>query len=198
MSPHCRGAVREDGGMRHVTGRGRPGRAANGGTGQRGLGGVDADQIGGRALASVRISRANVPRRPLGGSRSRAALAVLDLQVVHDHQEAAEVPVADQEPFGAVAEVHEQVAGLLGHPGPGGVGGDSGDVHAAAAVRRQRRPTVFRATPNRRTISVNNRCARLGRQAPDSGWPAQGERGVERGGELGVAVPARRATCGTD
>jgi hypothetical protein len=46
------------------------------------------------------------------------------------------VPVADQEPklFGAVAEVHEQVAGLLGHPGPGGIGGDSGDVHAAAAV----------------------------------------------------------------
>jgi hypothetical protein len=46
------------------------------------------------------------------------------------------VPVMDQEPepVGALAEVHEQVAGLLGHPGPGGVGGDPGDVHAAAAV----------------------------------------------------------------
>ena len=46
------------------------------------------------------------------------------------------VPVADQEPelLGAVAEVHEQVAGLLGDPGAGGVGGDPGDVHAAAAV----------------------------------------------------------------
>ena len=33
-----------------------------------------------------------------------------------------------------VAEVREQVAGLLGHAGPGGVGGDSGDVYAAAAV----------------------------------------------------------------
>ena len=46
------------------------------------------------------------------------------------------VPVADQEPelLGAVAEVHQQVAGLLGDPGAGGVGGDPGDVHAAAAV----------------------------------------------------------------
>src|SRR6185503_3904003 len=42
------------------------------------------------------------------------------------------VPVADQEPkpVGAVAEIHEQVASLLGDPGADGVGGDSGDVHA--------------------------------------------------------------------
>jgi hypothetical protein len=33
-----------------------------------------------------------------------------------------------------VVEVHEQVAGLLGDPGAGGVGGDSGDVDAAGAV----------------------------------------------------------------
>jgi hypothetical protein len=46
------------------------------------------------------------------------------------------VPVTDQEPepIGAIAEVHQQVAGLLGHPGPGRVGGDPGDVRAAAAV----------------------------------------------------------------
>ena len=46
------------------------------------------------------------------------------------------VPVADQEsePVGAIAEVHEQVAGLLGNPGPGRVGGDPGGVHAATAV----------------------------------------------------------------
>jgi len=46
------------------------------------------------------------------------------------------VSVADQkpEPVGAVAEVHEKVAGLLGDPGAGGVGGDPGEVHAAAAV----------------------------------------------------------------
>jgi hypothetical protein len=49
---------------------------------------------------------------------------------------AVAVAVADQEPgsFGLVAEVHEQVAGLLGDPGAGGVGGDAGEVHAAAAV----------------------------------------------------------------
>jgi hypothetical protein len=34
----------------------------------------------------------------------------------------------------ADAEVHEPVAGLLGDPGAGGVGGDPGEVHAAAAV----------------------------------------------------------------
>jgi hypothetical protein len=46
------------------------------------------------------------------------------------------ISVADQEPepLGAVAEVHEQVAGLLGDPRSGGVGGDPGEVHAATAV----------------------------------------------------------------
>ena len=46
------------------------------------------------------------------------------------------VPVADQEPepIAAIAEVHQQVAGLLGDPGAGGVGGDPRDVHAAAVV----------------------------------------------------------------
>ena len=38
------------------------------------------------------------------------------------------IPVADQELelIGVVAEVDEQVAGLLGDPGAGGVGGDAG------------------------------------------------------------------------
>ena len=46
------------------------------------------------------------------------------------------VPVADQEPepFGVVREVHEQVADLLGHPGSGRMGGDPGDVRAAAPM----------------------------------------------------------------
>jgi hypothetical protein len=46
------------------------------------------------------------------------------------------VPVADQEPepVGAIAEIHQQVAGLLGDPDIGGMGGDPGDVHAATAV----------------------------------------------------------------
>ena len=46
------------------------------------------------------------------------------------------VPVADQEPglLGAVVEVHQQVAGLLGDPCAGGVGGDPGEVYTTAAV----------------------------------------------------------------
>jgi hypothetical protein len=38
------------------------------------------------------------------------------------------VPVADQEaePAGVVGQVRDQVAGLLGHPRPGGMGGATG------------------------------------------------------------------------
>jgi hypothetical protein len=45
------------------------------------------------------------------------------------------VSVADQEVErgGTVAEVEEEVAGLLGHPRPGRVGGDTGKVHLPAA-----------------------------------------------------------------
>jgi hypothetical protein len=43
------------------------------------------------------------------------------------------VPVADQESVlvGSAAEFHQEVAGLLGDPGSGGVGGDPGAVHPA-------------------------------------------------------------------
>jgi hypothetical protein len=46
------------------------------------------------------------------------------------------VPVADQEPepVRLLFEVHQQVAGLLGDPVAGGVGGDPGEVHVAAVV----------------------------------------------------------------
>ena len=46
------------------------------------------------------------------------------------------VPVADQEPepVGAIAEIHQQVTGLLGHPGTGRVGDDPSNVHAATLV----------------------------------------------------------------
>jgi len=46
------------------------------------------------------------------------------------------VAVADQEPEApaGVVEVREQVAGLLGQPGSGGVRGDTEDVHPAGVV----------------------------------------------------------------
>ena len=40
----------------------------------------------------------------------------------------------EPEPVRSLSEVHQQVAGLLGDPGSGGVGGDPGEVHAAAIV----------------------------------------------------------------
>jgi len=55
------------------------------------------------------------------------------------------VPVADQEPglLGAIAEVPQQVAGLLGDPGAGGMSGDSAEVGMlVACVRRNRRQLV--------------------------------------------------------
>ena len=42
--------------------------------------------------------------------------------------------IKEPEPVGAIAEIHQQVAGLLGDPDIGGMGGDPGDVHAATAV----------------------------------------------------------------
>jgi hypothetical protein len=58
--------------------------------------------------------------------------AVAGEHVVEDGRELA-VAVADEELelAGAFAEVHEQVAGLLGGPCPGGVRGDTQDVHPA-------------------------------------------------------------------
>src|SRR5689334_19653170 len=46
------------------------------------------------------------------------------------------VPIADEEPeaTAGVVEVHEQVAGLLGEPRAGRVGGDTNDVYAAGGV----------------------------------------------------------------
>ena len=46
------------------------------------------------------------------------------------------VAVADQKPEAptGIIEVHEQVAGLLGEPGSGGVGSDAKDVHPAGGV----------------------------------------------------------------
>jgi hypothetical protein len=67
------------------------------------------------------------PRRPDWGADDADAGAGEDR--VEDGGELA-VPVADQEAelLGAVAEVHQQVAGLLGDPGRGGMGGDPGQA----------------------------------------------------------------------
>jgi hypothetical protein len=42
--------------------------------------------------------------------------------------------IKNRKRVGAIAEIHQQVTGLLGHPGSGRVGGDPGDVHAAPLV----------------------------------------------------------------
>jgi hypothetical protein len=42
------------------------------------------------------------------------------------------VPNQVPEPVRLFIQVHQQVAGLLGHPGPGGVGGDPQQVHRPA------------------------------------------------------------------
>ena len=42
--------------------------------------------------------------------------------------------IRNRKPVGAVVEVHEQVAGLLGQPRSGRVGGDAEDVHPAGGV----------------------------------------------------------------
>ena len=45
-------------------------------------------------------------------------------------------PIADEEPkpSGTFAEVHDEVAGLLGGPGPVGMSGHAQDVHVAVAA----------------------------------------------------------------
>jgi hypothetical protein len=49
--------------------------------------------------------------------------------VEHAGELAVTIPDQELELGGALAEIHEQVAGLLGCPGAGGVSGDAQDVH---------------------------------------------------------------------
>ena len=65
------------------------------------------------------------------------------------------VAIADEESEASagVVEVHEQVAGLLGDPGAGGVRGDPGDVDAAAAVLDGHEPVGGAGRPCRRARS---------------------------------------------
>ena len=84
------------------------------------------------------------------------------------------VSVADQEPklFGAIAEVHEQVAGLLGDPVPGGVGARN-SVHLM-------RPADTREAARR----VGRAAGRCGSRLLRAGAVVVGER---PGRECGVA-----------
>jgi D-3-phosphoglycerate dehydrogenase len=70
------------------------------------------------------------------GASTRQAQAAIAAGVVEIVDGELGVPVADQVPKlgGAVAEVHQQVAGLLGDPGSRRMGGDPGEVYATAAV----------------------------------------------------------------
>jgi len=78
----------------------------------------------------VPLRKGTRPRRP--ERRLDDPRAITGEYVIEDGRELA-VAVADEELelAGAFTEVHEQVAGLLGGPCPGGVRGDAQDVHAA-------------------------------------------------------------------
>ena len=71
------------------------------------------------ARTGVRMMRMSAP----ANTASKAAVNLLSRSRIRNRNR-----------LGVVAEVHEQVAGLLGDPGPGGVGGDPGEVHPAGAV----------------------------------------------------------------
>ena len=92
------------------------------------------------------------------------------------------VPVADQEPelIGVFAEVHEQVAGLLGDPGPGGVCGDPGQVHAATLVL-DHDEDVEAAQEHGVDVGEGDREDRvgLGGQELSPGRPPPSRRGIE-------------------
>src|SRR6266508_3269273 len=89
-----------------------------------------------RSVSSVRDGE----HEPLGvGVRAWTAgrdLEDLDARISQDRIErdgelAGPVPDEKRERLRALAEVHEKVAGLLGGPGPAGVGGDAENVHVA-------------------------------------------------------------------
>ena len=71
------------------------------------------------ARTGVRMMRMSAPVK----TASNAAVNLLSRSRIRNRNRSA-----------SLAEVHEQVAGLLGDPVAGGVGGDPGEVHAAAVV----------------------------------------------------------------
>ena len=94
------------------------------------------------------------------------------------------VSVADQEsePVGAVAEVDEQVAGLLGDPDAGGMGGDPGEVHATTAVF-DHDEDVEAAQEDGVDVGEIDREDGVGLRAEElrPGWASPSWRGIESG-----------------
>jgi len=71
------------------------------------------------ARGGVRMMRTSAPAK----TASKAVVNLLSRSRIRNRNRSARV-----------AEIHQQVAGLLGDPGAGGVSRDPGDVHVAAAV----------------------------------------------------------------
>ena len=94
------------------------------------------------------------------------------------------VAVADQEPEAAagVVEVHEQVAGLLGQPGAGGMRGDAEDVHPAGGVLddEERVQPVQGDGVEVEQVAGEDR-VRLGPQELGPRWSGSPRRGVDAG-----------------
>jgi hypothetical protein len=87
------------------------------------------------------------------------------------------VPIADQEPHlaGALAEVHEQVAGLLRRPNSGRVGGDAGQMHTLRVPCSMKNSTYSRrkntvSTWKKSTAQIEWACAVRNWHQP---WPAR-------------------------
>ena len=92
-----------------------------------------------------------------------------------------------------VVEVHEQVAGLLGQPGAGGVGGDAEDVHAAGGVLddEERVQPVQGDGVEVEQVAGEDR-VRLGPQELGPGWSGSPGRGVDAGACAGWSRRWRR------
>jgi hypothetical protein len=116
---------------------------------------------------------ADCPDKAFGGRiRPRCTHRRLDDPDVDGGEDGVErggelvVSVSDEEPEAAVGviEVHEQIAGDLGEPGAGRMGGDAQDVHTAGGVldneERVSRCRAIVSTWNRSQARIAWACAR--------------------------------------
>jgi hypothetical protein len=68
----------------------------------------------------------------------------------------------------AVLEIHQQVAGLLGHPGAGRMRGDAGQVHAAGTVLDKEQHVQ---APQEHGVDVEEICCEDRRDLPGQECP---------------------------